>query len=84
MYALVDGGYVWRAWAGDAVIYDKETGDTHAVRWPGGLALELLADAGAQSFETLTSACALSSDADLRSMAEAIDLLVDLGILNRY
>ena len=71
-------------WAGDAVIYDKETGDTHAVRWPGGLVLQLLADSGSQSFEALTAACALSSETELRLLAEAIDPLVDLGILNRY
>lgn len=84
MYALLDGGYVWRVWAGDAVIYDKETGDTHAVRWPGGLVLQILGDSAPQSFEALASACALSSEAELRLLAEAIDLLVDLGILNRY
>lgn len=84
MYALADVGYVWRVWAGDAVIYDKETGDTHAVRWPGGFVLQVLGDSGAQSFEALSSACALSSETELRLLAEVIDLLVDLGILNRY
>lgn len=84
MYALADVGYVWRIWAGDAVIYDKETGDTHAVRWPGGFVLQLLGDSGPQSFENLTTAYELSSGAELRVLAETIDLLVDLGILNRY
>lgn len=84
LFALADGACVWRVWDGDVVLYDRQTGDTHAVRSPGGLALQALADSGPRSFAGLAAACALSSEADLRLLAEAIDLLVDLGILNRY
>lgn len=83
MYALADNGFAWRVWAGDAVIYDAESGDTHRVKNPGGLVLQSLAATGSISLDELADACALSSTTDFRQFEAAIDVLVDLGILNR-
>ncbi|MFN3984746.1 MAG: HPr-rel-A system PqqD family peptide chaperone [Rhodocyclaceae bacterium] len=79
MLRLAEEDFAWREWAGEAVIYDAISGDTHRLPAPAGSLLTALRQHGAAA---LAGAMLPPGETSI-GLDEVIDALLALGIVER-
>lgn len=79
--------FAYRHWVDGAVVFDRDTGDTHLLDALSSRIVQFISCAPAPSnlgdFRTLAKVSALAIDAPLYELSASIDRLIDLKICDR-
>lgn len=74
-------GFEWRSWAGDAVLYDLESGATHRINAPAEVILGQFVHASQMRFDELLERCNAIQPAASADFEAVVSILLEFGIL---